>query len=151
MSRMILSVLAVSFIQSTQYRTLIGRACSGRHIDRAEWYCRITGQQRPCFLEYSVDRWHVAEACNPLTADHAQLHGQRRADVPRGCEDALSSRPCHTNNHCLRARPTGLSRAMDGSDDFRRSRRRRDSALQRVKNVWQVLLGGVTVTVTVKS
>ena len=64
------------------------------------------------------------DPCNPLTADHAQLHGQRRADAPHGCEDALSSRQRHTNNRYSRARPTGLPRAMDGSDDYGRSRRR---------------------------
>ena len=121
---MFVSVLAVSFVQSPQYRMLFGRVCSGRHTNRAEWYCRVIGQQRPCFLEYSIDRWHVAETCNPLTANHAQLHGQRRADAPHGCEDALSSRQRHTNNRYLRARPTGLPRAMDGSDDYGRSRRR---------------------------
>ena len=75
------------------------------------------------FSRILIYRWHVAETCNLLTADHAQLHRQRRADAPRGCEDELSSRQCHTTNRCLRARPTGLSRArwtaptiMDGPD-----------------------------------
>ena len=123
---MIVSVLAVSLIQSPQYRMLFERVCSGRHTDRAEWYCRDIGQQRPCFLEYSIDRWHVAETCDPLTADHAQLHGQRRADAPHGCEDALSSRQRHTNNRYSRAyRVRGLQGSrerwtaptiMDGPD-----------------------------------
>ena len=53
-----------------------------------------------------------------LTGDHAQLHERRRAHELRGCDNASSSQQGHTNTCCLRPPPTGLSRAMDGSDDY---------------------------------
>jgi hypothetical protein len=51
-----------------------------------------------------------------LTGDHAQLHERRRAHELRGCDNASLSQQGHTNTCCLRPPPTGLSRAMDGSD-----------------------------------
>ena len=68
--------------------------------------------------EFLIDMMLGDETWILLTGDHAQLHERRRAHELRGCDNASSSQQGHTSTCCLRPPPTGLSRAMDGSDDY---------------------------------